>query len=170
MMNRPIILRNGVAAFLRNGDKYLLMKRGENRRIAPGVWSGVGGHIEPHEINNPLAACYREIEEESGIAKDAIASLELLYIIKRRSGDEIRQSYIYFGETAQTDVIRTDEGELFGIARGDLLKREYTQTFAAMLEHYTGRNCGDCAVYVGIAGDDSGSLRITWSRCEDWEG
>ena len=164
-----ITLRNGIAAFLRNGDKYLLMKRGDNRRIAPGVWSGVGGHIEPHEISNPLAACYREIEEESGIVKSAIASLELLYIITRRNRDEIRQSYIYFGETEQTDVIETDEGELFWIAHGDLLKREYTKTFAAMLEHYINRNQDDRAVYVGVAENDGGNLRMNWSRCEDWE-
>ena len=60
-----ITLRNGVAAFLQNNGSYLLMKRAENRGIAPGVWSGVGGHIEPNEINDPLAACYREIEEET---------------------------------------------------------------------------------------------------------
>ena len=45
-----ITLRNGVAAFLQNGGNYLLMKRADNRKTAPGVWSGVGGHIEPHEI------------------------------------------------------------------------------------------------------------------------
>lgn len=27
----------------------------------------VGGHLEPHEINNPSGACLREIEEETGL-------------------------------------------------------------------------------------------------------
>jgi 8-oxo-dGTP diphosphatase len=164
-----ITLRNGVAAFLNNNDKYLLMKRDENRKIAPGVWSGVGGHIETHEINAPLSACYREIEEESGIARDKISSLELLYIITRRSKDEIRQSYIYFGETGQTELAQTDEGELFWIEHSELLKREYSKTFTAMLEHYAHRDKGDRAIYVGVADNNNGELQMNWARCEDFE-
>ena len=61
------MLINYVAAFLRNNDEYLLMERANNRKINPGFWSGVGGHVEPHEINDPLSACYREIEEEAGM-------------------------------------------------------------------------------------------------------
>ena len=128
-----ISLRNGVAAFLYNNGNYLLMRRADNREIAPGVWSGVGGHLEPNEINDPLAACYREIEEESGISSDKITSLELFYIITRRSKDEIRQSYIYFGDTSESDLVQTDEGKLFWIPCNELLKREYTKTFTAML-------------------------------------
>ena len=164
-----ITLRNSVTAFLRNNDKYLLMKRAANRKIAPGVWSGVGGHIEPQEISDPISACYREIEEESGIKKSQIETLDLQYIITRRSKDEIRQSYIYFGETLQTDVKQTDEGILFWISENDLLNREYTKTFAAMLEHYKKRSYNDLAVYVGVAENDNGKLRMNWSRCEDFE-
>lgn len=164
-----ITLKNYVAAFLRNNDQYLLMKRADNRKINPGFWSGVGGHIEPHEINNPLAACYREIEEESGISRDKIASLDLLYIITRRSKDEIRQNYIYFGETAISDVIQTDEGVLFWIPSDELSERKYTVTYAAMLEHYKKRSQNDRAVYVGVAENDNGKLRMNWARCEDFE-
>ena len=164
-----ITLRNSVAAFLRNNYKYLLMNRAPNRKIAPGVWCGVGGHIEPHEINDPLTACYREIEEETGIQKCQIVSIDLYYIIMRRSKDEIRQSYIYFGETLQTDVTQTDEGTLFWINEKDLLNREYSKTFAAMLEHYAKRSHYDRTVYVGATENDSSKLHINWSRCEDFE-
>ena len=117
-----ITLRNSACAFLRNSEKYLVMKRSESRVYNPSFWSGIGGHMEPQEINEPLAACYREIEEETGINKDNIDSLELLYVITRRSKNEIRQSYIYFGETQQTDVLQTDEGALFWIDKKELLK------------------------------------------------
>ena len=164
-----ITLRNGVAAFLRNNDRILLMKRANNRIIAPGVWSGVGGHMEPCEINAPLAACYREIEEETGIVRSRIERLDLLYIITRRRAEEISQSYIYFGETSQTDVIHTDEGELFWVHENNLLKREYSQTFAAMLKHYIARDPLDYAVYVGVAGNADGLLKMNWARCEDFK-
>jgi len=164
-----VTLLNGVAAFLQNNGKYLLMKRADNRSIAPNVWSGVGGHMEQSEINDPLSACYREITEETGIDRSNIVFLELLYIIIRRSKDEIRQNYIYFGETSQTDVIQTGEGELFWIFEKELLDREYTKTFAAMLEHNIRRNQHDCAVYVGVAENNNGKLRMNWSQCEDFE-
>lgn len=164
-----ITLRNGVAAFLQNNGKCLLMKRAANRSIAPSVWSGVGGHMEQREINDPLSACYREIEEESGITQENISCLDLLYIVTRRSNAEIRQSYIYFGETSQNEIIQTDEGVLFWIPEAELLDREYTKTFTAMLEHYIKREPNDRAVYVGVAENDNGKLRMNWSRCEDFE-
>jgi 8-oxo-dGTP diphosphatase len=125
--------------------------------------------MEPNEINDPLAACYREIKEESGISSDKITSLELLYIITRRSKDEIRQSYIYFGETSESDFVQTDEGKLFWIPCNEILNREYTKTFTAMLEHFSNRSTGDKAVYVGVADNDSGELKMNWARCEDFE-
>jgi ADP-ribose pyrophosphatase len=158
-----ITLKNYTAAFLQNGDKYLLMKRADNRKVNPGIWSGVGGKIEPHEINNPLAACYREIEEETGIPCDKIISLDLQYIITRRSENEIRQSYIYFGKTDVIDIVQTDEGILFWVSSGDLLNKEYTATYAAMLEHYIKRKPTDNAVYVGVAENADSELRMNWS-------
>ena len=125
--------------------------------------------MEAQEINNPLAACYREIEEETGIARNQIISLDLLYIIIRRSKDEIRQSYIYFGETAKTETIQTSEGESFWIPEDELLNRMYTKTFAAMLRHYSKRSHDDAAVYIGIAGNCGGELKMNWSRCEDFD-
>ena len=164
-----ITLRNGVAAFLWNDGNYLLMKRADNREIAPGVWSGVGGHMEPNEINDPLSACYREIEEESGISREKILSLDLLYIIIRRSKNEIRQSYIYFGEDSQIDIIQTTEGELIWIPENEILSREYTKIFTAMIEHYIKREKHDRAIYVGVAENKDKNLKMNWSRCEDFE-
>jgi 8-oxo-dGTP diphosphatase len=125
--------------------------------------------MEPAELNDPLTACFREIEEETGINRANIINLELLYIIIRRRADRISQMYIYFGETAQTDIVQTDEGELFWIPEEELLDREYTNTFAAMLRHCTARAPDDRAVYIGAAENDGMNLRMVWAKCEDFE-
>ena len=164
-----IALRHGTAAFLRNGDNVLLMKRGQHREIAPGMWSGIGGHFEEYEMNAPYEACYREIEEESGIRRNNVFSLELQYILLRRFKNEIRQSYIFFGETCQTDIIQTDEGDLFWIPEKEWLNRQFTATFTPMLEHHLGRKPGDHAVYIGVGDNDNGKLKMIWTRCEDFE-
>ena len=165
-----IKLRTGAGAFLSNNGNVLLIKRSPNKKLAPGAWSCVGGHIEPHEMNDPYETCVREIEEETGISRSEIESLELLYImIRMRSGGEISHWYIYFGETTRTEVIQTNEGTLHWVPESELQNLEYTQTFTAMLKHYAARSPEDRAVYVGVAGNDNGSMTMTWGRCEDFE-
>lgn len=109
-----ITLRNGTAAFLNNQGNYLLMKRADNRKIAPGVWTGIGGHIEPHEINTPLSAYYREIEEESGITRDKISSFELLNIITRRSKDEYGRVIFISEKPTKPSLYKQMKGNCFG--------------------------------------------------------
>jgi 8-oxo-dGTP diphosphatase len=111
-MDCYINLLNGSGAFLRNGSKYLLMKRSSDREIAPNVWSCIGGKSEKEEINDPLKTCFREIEEETGIKKENIFNLKLRYIIIRRKISTIRQSYLYFGETDILNISGTEEGSL----------------------------------------------------------
>lgn len=164
-----IILKSFVNAFLHNDGKILLMRHSPGKTLFPGIWSGIGGHIEPHEFNTPLEACYREILEESGIHPYHISRLDLLYIILRRAGDEIRQSYIYFGETSQSDLAETEEGELFWSEKADLLNRQFSQTYAATLRHYLARKPGDTAVFTGAAGINGGRLNMAWACCEDFE-
>ncbi len=48
--------------FLTRDDQVLLLKR--RRPPNQGLWNGVGGHLEPGET--PLAACLREVREETG--------------------------------------------------------------------------------------------------------
>ena len=45
--------------------KVLLLKRSKNKKIDPGVYSGVGGKVEPHE--SFYDALLREIKEETGL-------------------------------------------------------------------------------------------------------
>jgi len=164
-----ITLTHGTAAFLKNNGNILLLKRGEHRKIAPGFWSGPGGHFEEHEMDTPFEVIYREIEEETGIIRENIQSIWLAYIIIRRSKDEIRQLYIFFGETSQTDIIQTDEGQLFWIPEAEMMARRYTEVFTAMLEHYMERKPNDRAIYAGVSCNNNGKLKMNWSKCEDFE-
>jgi 8-oxo-dGTP diphosphatase len=94
-------------AFLVNNDEVLMLKRSKNKKIAPGLWSCVGGHVEPHEYSSPESSCLREIEEETGLSRIDIENLTLRYILLRRIGDELRQHYIFFGETRTKTISRS---------------------------------------------------------------
>jgi 8-oxo-dGTP diphosphatase len=54
-----------VLVFLTRGDEVLLLKRADDRPIFPGLYNGLGGHVERGE--SVLAAALREVEEESGL-------------------------------------------------------------------------------------------------------
>lgn len=46
-----------------------------------------------------MKASYREIEEETGFKENEIENFTLKYILIEDSDSEIRQQYVYFGET-----------------------------------------------------------------------
>ena len=142
----------GVAtAFLRNGGRYLLMKRREDRRVYPGIWTGIGGGIDEDEMTDPEKACLREILEETGITADKITGLALRYIhLSTRSFLEgyLLVGYIFFGESSETSLIKCDEGETFWIPQAEVLKKENTPAIIRILEHYFSYAINNEKVYL----------------------
>jgi 8-oxo-dGTP diphosphatase len=167
-MDNKIILENGSGAFLKNGNRYLLMKRSSAKKIAPNLWSCVGGGMEKDEINKPLEACLREIEEETGIKREYIYNLNLRCIIIRQYKNIIRQNYIYFGETDKNEFIDTEEGTLHWIEEENLLTKEYTKTYTEMMKHYL-QNKYNKKIIVGITRNELNGLKMNWSILEDFE-
>lgn len=51
--------------FIRHTDDILLLKRAAHKRVFPGQYNGVGGHIERDE--DPLTGAIREMQEETGL-------------------------------------------------------------------------------------------------------
>jgi 8-oxo-dGTP diphosphatase len=167
-MGNKIILQNSSGAFLKNGESYLLIKRSPTRIIAPNVWSCIGGHMGKDEINDPLEACLREVEEETGIKREHVYNLNLRYIIIRQYKNIIRQNYIYFGDTDIKEFKDTEEGTLHWIEEEKLLEKEFTKTYVEMMKHYL-QNKYNKKIVVGIAGKESNKLNMNWAIVEDFE-
>ena len=51
--------------FIRNDDEILLIKGAKDKKIWPGLYNGIGGHLERGE--DPLSAAHRELFEETGL-------------------------------------------------------------------------------------------------------
>lgn len=164
-----IKLRTTSTAYLMNNN-FLLMKRAVNRKFAPGIWAGVGGHLEPHEINNPEAACLREIFEETGIEEKDLKNLELKYIILRRAKDEIKIQYVYFANSMTRNTIQTDEGELFWIKKEDLFARDLSATTRETLKHYISYEDNSGDILVGTVSEEDNLPVMNWVPVQDWEG
>ncbi len=164
-----IRLRNVTTAFLRYGDDFLLSKRSETRRIAPGYWYGVGGHLEPAELNDPYAACLREIGEETGLQAADLAELSLRYIVVRHSQSEIVLNYFYFGKALKPEVQASDEGELYWIPAGQVLDRLMAEPIRLTLDHYLAAPGQASDVWLGAVVDSPQGARITWTALTQWD-
>lgn len=142
-------------AFLFNNEKVLMLKRSADRKIAPGLWTGIGGHLEPEEINDLELSCIREIYEETGIKKEDITELKLKYILLRLKGTEIREQFIYFGTTMKQEIIDTEEGKLHWVNIETIHSLEMPWIIKSMIEHYLEIGRRSDEQYVGVMTVDS---------------
>lgn len=161
--------RNVVTAFLSNNDEFLLMHRSMNNKRMPGFWYGVGGHVEKEELNNPFAACMREIYEETGIQEHEIDNLKLKYILMRSSNNETVINYVYFGQTQKKDVIENEEGSLHWIDKSEVLNHKFFDAIQLCLEHYLSENKDREEVLVGLIYKEDSVSKIKFSLLEDMD-
>ena len=63
-----------VTSFIKDNDKFLLLKRSNKVKTMKGLWAGVSGVIEKNE--EPLKRAKTEIYEELGIPEDKIKFLK----------------------------------------------------------------------------------------------
>ncbi|MEG0385222.1 MAG: NUDIX domain-containing protein [Solibacillus sp.] len=157
-----VFMRIMTAAYLFNDDQILMLKRSKDRQLAANLWTGIGGHVEADEYNNPEQACLREVFEETGINEHEISNLELRYILFRRDENEIRQHYIYFGETSKVSVNNTSEGELHWIKIAEIEKLEVPLTVGHMLKHFF-TSPDENMIFIGSIND----TQIEWSHLKN---
>jgi 8-oxo-dGTP diphosphatase len=163
-----IKMRQIATAFLFQQDSVLMMKRQGAAPLPEEYWTAIGGHLEEFELNDPYAACLREIHEETGITAEEIEGLTLRYILLRRKDNEIRQQFVYFGHTHRTDPVESDEGELHWVKAEDLLQLNLSKIIALMLEHDNNHRDHD-SIFIGtmtVSGDDVTPI-VLWSPLHD---
>ena len=93
------------AVFARRENSYLLIKGAPNKRLWPGLYNGVGGHIEPGE--DALSAAQREFLEETGLEAD----LWLCGTIVVDAGQVGVGLFVFTGEVWGGSLRRSPEGE-----------------------------------------------------------
>lgn len=156
-------VRQMATAFLWNQDHVLMMKKASSKLFDFEFWGGIGGHLDYEELNSPMQSSYREIEEETGFIKSDIENFKLRYILIESNSGEVRQQYVYFGETSHTDYIPSDEGELYWISKDELVNLHTSKIIKFMIEHYLNHSTSD-DVFVGtVTVNDQGTPQIQWA-------
>ncbi|MCL2285952.1 MAG: NUDIX domain-containing protein [Firmicutes bacterium] len=156
-------IRITAGAFLFRGSKVLLMKRGLHKKLGPGKWAGVGGHMEISDITDPRAfdiieTCYREIFEEAGICKSDIKNLKLRYIAARKVDNEIRLHHHFMGEVdTEFPLPICEEGELYWVAKKDIPGLPMSTTVGEAVKHWLANPENDGVYMVAVNKTDSGA-------------
>jgi 8-oxo-dGTP diphosphatase len=165
-------LRQMAVAFLFNEDQEILfLQKKKKDAFLSGFLVPIGGHIERNEMNEPKIACFREIEEETGLKSHNIKDLSLRYIVLRiKDNKEIRMQYVFKGEASKNSpLIESDEGSLSWVNHEDILNHKVSATTKEIVEHYEETGKYNENVYVGSMKSLSGKPNITWGLLEDWE-
>ncbi|UFH53416.1 NUDIX hydrolase [Spirosoma sp. KNUC1025] len=107
--------RAAVICVLRNGSRFLLLKRIKDPN--KGQYTPVGGKLDPFE--SPLRAAYRETWEETGIKADA---MKFCGVLTESSPTAYNwMSYVYVAEIPLLPPPPCNEGDLEWIEFADVL-------------------------------------------------
>lgn len=94
--------------FIINKDKILLIKGAPDKKIWPGLYNGIGGHIERGE--DILSAANRELFEETGL-KDINLQLRAIISIDVEESKGIAM-FVFVGMVNTKEIISSQEGDL----------------------------------------------------------
>jgi 8-oxo-dGTP diphosphatase len=99
--------------FITHGNDILLLKRSEHKRVYPGRYNGIGGHIERDE--DPLSGMIREIREETGLE---VRNVHFRGVIHVDAGEATGiLVFVFSAEAASRDFTGNDEGTLEWVPR-----------------------------------------------------
>lgn len=183
-------IRSIATAFLENDGDLLLMKRSQDRKLAPGYWFGVGGHFEEGEHAHPVRACLREIEEETGLKSQDLVHLRLRCLVMRHHQDELVLNYIFTGTACTRNVEEGSEGSLHWVNPSEIRHLLFADVIRLILLHLIpdqmddpfSWEAGDAAaasIPDGVRADDredfeigimidSGTPEIHWQKPTCW--
>ncbi|MBW8347958.1 NUDIX domain-containing protein [Bacillus sp. IITD106] len=163
-------VRQMATAFLIHQGRMLMMKKEKSKIFNFAFWGGIGGHMEPNELNSPMEASFREIEEETGFKKDDIKNFRLKYILLEKNNGEIRQQYVYFGETKHLNFIPSDEGELYWVPKNELSALYTSKIINVTIEHYLNNKDIDDVFVGSMMTNNESKSKIQWSALKETVG
>jgi 8-oxo-dGTP diphosphatase len=115
--------------FITHGDDILLLKRGAHKRVYPGRYNGVGGHIERDE--DPLSGAIREMQEETGLG---VTNVRFRGAINVDAGSANGiMVFVFSAEATSRDFIDSDEGTLEWVPRDQIGTRPLVEDLPVLI-------------------------------------
>ena len=150
--------------FIRKEGKYLLLKRSDKKKYAPGKIHPFGGKIDQDE--NPYVGAIREIKEEVGIE---IKNLKLEAVILELTDEEdLPVNWLIFHFSADYDkgeIMKTDEGEAVLLSEEEIKSSELFPSVKAVIGEILDPNEGPVFTTNKYHGFESGLVEMAKDIC-----
>ena len=104
--------------FVRKDGKILVLKRSEQKKIAPGFFHPAGGKVDQNE--EPLRASKRELMEETGLTVKNIRLEAVVTEIEPHKPNENWLIFHYSGDYESGEIKQTLEGEFVWLTKEEL--------------------------------------------------
>lgn len=162
---------NALVAFtvvmLADGERYLLLHRSASKKIMPGKWTGMGGHVESHEYDDLGRSALRELHEESGIAPEDVADFALRRVLLHaRAGGPLTLLLYYTGAWSSPSAPPCTEGTLHWVTRAQFGALDIIDTTKPVLpllaDDLRDDPRGERPVQLGVAVHRNGAADVIW--------
>jgi 8-oxo-dGTP diphosphatase len=117
----PPQLATFTMVLLRSGDRYLMLQRSPHKYFAPCQWTGIGGRVEPEELDDLHGSALREVLEETALEPDQITNFVLRRALLQQRPEHPITVLLYFtGEIDTTATSTTEEGTLHWLSEEEI--------------------------------------------------
>jgi 8-oxo-dGTP diphosphatase len=146
--------------FIRHGNDVLLMKRGDHKRIFPGRYNGIGGHIERNE--DPFTGALREIHEETQLT---VTDVQLRGITNIDAGNESGiMLFVFTAIASSREFTDCSEGTLHWIPLNAIHDLPLVEDVPILLPRLFGETSTDSLFFAHVSYDAQDRMVIKFTE------
>ena len=144
--------------FLTRGEKVLLLKGAQNKRLWAGLYNGIGGHIEKGE--DVISAARRELFEETGLTSPTLMLHGIITVDTQVNPGVC--IFIFKGESSEGKPKLTTEGTLEWIIPADISHLPCVPDLPLLLPKIVNHQPGSPLLYGHTSYDIDGKMVINF--------